>query len=150
MTLRTTMPATVPIETTVEPTAPRLTPLPATRRFRDALGAGAGVLLDGVESAAGFLPGGAAVTAAIRGAGAGGVAGTGSALSSGTGSGGPGAGAGSSPESAQSILSQTADQSMQYLELQEQISAENRRYTALSNVLKARHDTAKNAINNIR
>lgn len=37
-----------------------------------------------------------------------------------------------------------------YLELQEQISAENRAYTTLSNVMKARHDTVKNAIGNIR
>lgn len=37
-----------------------------------------------------------------------------------------------------------------YLLLQERISAENRRFTALSNVLKARHDTAKAAVNNIR
>ena len=37
-----------------------------------------------------------------------------------------------------------------YLELQERISAESRAYSALSNVLKARHDTVKNAIGNIR
>ena len=37
-----------------------------------------------------------------------------------------------------------------YLQLQEQISAENRQFSTLSNVLKARHDTVKNAIGNIR
>lgn len=37
-----------------------------------------------------------------------------------------------------------------YLQLQEELSKENRRFTALSNVLRARHDTAKNAINNIK
>ena len=39
---------------------------------------------------------------------------------------------------------------MQYLALQERINAESREYSAISNVLKARHDTIKNAIGNIR
>jgi hypothetical protein len=39
---------------------------------------------------------------------------------------------------------------LQYLLLQQQMQSENRQYTALSNVLKTRHDTAKNAINNVR
>jgi hypothetical protein len=39
---------------------------------------------------------------------------------------------------------------MYYLKLQEQMSAESRSYSAISNVLKARHDTMKNAIGNIR
>ena len=34
--------------------------------------------------------------------------------------------------------------------LQQQMQAESTRYTALSNALKARYDTAKNSINNIR
>ena len=40
--------------------------------------------------------------------------------------------------------------SMQYLQLQQKMQSENRRYTMLSNIMKSRHDTAKNAINNIR
>jgi len=47
-------------------------------------------------------------------------------------------------------MSQDADQNMYYLKLQEQMSAESRSYSAISNVLKARHDTMKNAIGNIR
>jgi len=43
-----------------------------------------------------------------------------------------------------------AEQNMHYLKLQQQVSAESRQYTALSNVLKARHDMVKNAIGNIR
>lgn len=39
---------------------------------------------------------------------------------------------------------------LQYLSLQQQMQHENRRYTTLSNVMKTRHDTAKNAINNLR
>ena len=47
-------------------------------------------------------------------------------------------------------MRQSVDQNLMYLQLQEQMSAENRRYTALSNVMKARHETAKASINNIR
>ncbi len=39
---------------------------------------------------------------------------------------------------------------IQYLELQNQMQDENRRYTLVSNIMKTKHDTAKNAINNIR
>jgi len=39
---------------------------------------------------------------------------------------------------------------MQYLMLQNKISQENRQFTMVSNIMKTKHDTAKNAINNIR
>jgi hypothetical protein len=39
---------------------------------------------------------------------------------------------------------------MQYLQLQEDMQNENRKFTMLSNVMKTKHDTAKNAINNVR
>ena len=39
---------------------------------------------------------------------------------------------------------------VEMLELQQAAQAENRRFTALSNLMKARHDTAKAAIQNIR
>jgi hypothetical protein len=48
------------------------------------------------------------------------------------------------------FLQHQSDLNTQYLMLQERISAENREYTAVSNILKARHDTVKNAIGNIR
>lgn len=48
------------------------------------------------------------------------------------------------------MLADSQQFNLYFLQLQEQISAENRQYTALSNVLKARHDTVKNAIGNIR
>ena len=47
-------------------------------------------------------------------------------------------------------LSRTQKFNLYYLELQERVAAEQRRYTALSNVLRAQHETAKNAIGNIR
>ena len=39
---------------------------------------------------------------------------------------------------------------LEYLALQDAMQSENRRFTTLSNLLKARHDTAKSAISNIR
>ena len=39
---------------------------------------------------------------------------------------------------------------MQYLRLQSQMQHENRSYTAISNFMKAKHDTVKNSIGNIK
>ena len=39
---------------------------------------------------------------------------------------------------------------LQYLNLQEKMQNENRQFSTVSNVLKTKHDTAKNAINNVR
>ena len=52
--------------------------------------------------------------------------------------------------SVEQALAQSQDFNLYYLQLQEQLSAENRAYSAMSNVLKTRHDTVKNAIGNIR
>lgn len=41
-------------------------------------------------------------------------------------------------------------QNMQYLKLQQAAQQQNRRFKALSNLMKVRHDTAKSAINNMR
>jgi hypothetical protein len=61
----------------------------------------------------------------------------------------PASGAGGAP-SIERVLDQNADQNLYFLGLQERISQENRAFTAVSNVLKARHETVKNAIGNIR
>lgn len=39
---------------------------------------------------------------------------------------------------------------LQYLQIQQKIQHENRQFTMISNIMKNKHDTAKNAINNIR
>ena len=39
---------------------------------------------------------------------------------------------------------------LQYLQLQNNISHENRQFSMISNIMKHKHDTAKSAINNIR
>ncbi len=38
---------------------------------------------------------------------------------------------------------------LQYLGLQQNMQSENRQFTTLSNIMKTKHDTAKNAINNV-
>lgn len=43
-----------------------------------------------------------------------------------------------------------ADFNMQYLQLQSRLQHENRQYTAISNVMKTKHDTVKNSISNVR
>ncbi len=107
---------------------------PVDRQFRAALGQSASALLSGVEAAAPFVPGVGMVAAALSSGGGLGDTALGDA---GTGTMGD-------------TLRYTTNQSMQYLELQQRISAEDRKYTTMSNVLKARHESAKSAINNIR
>ena len=139
-------------------TAPRVTPEPA-RPFQQMMNASSVAIVSGAEAAVTHLPGGSILAAAMRpGASTGGVGAlptsplnraegpTGTATS---GSGVSGVSGGGDP-SIQSVMSQDADQNLYYLKLQEQMSAESRSYSAISNVLKARHDTMKNAIGNIR
>lgn len=134
------------------PTASRVTAPPA-RPFKQVMTAGAGAIIDGAEAAMQRLPGGPVLAAAVR-PGTGGSHVPAGATPEGSGGtagapGGTGDGAGGE-QSMEQVMSQNADKNMYYLQLQERISAESRAYTALSNVLKARHDTIKNAIGNIR
>lgn len=138
MTIRTDGPRT---RITTEPMVGRATPAPADRAFRSTLRDGASVLLGGVEAAARSLPGGEIVAAAIDGAGRAGSPGA-AATAFGTDASSPSAGA--------DALLGSGNESMQLIALQQEIQEENRRYSTLSNVLKARHETAKNAIGNIR
>ena len=50
----------------------------------------------------------------------------------------------------ESSLQQSQEMNLYYLQVQEQVNAQNRSFTTLSNVLKAEHDTVKTAIGNIR
>jgi len=47
-------------------------------------------------------------------------------------------------------LAQSQDMNLYYLRIQEQVNAENRSFTTISNVMKAEHETVKTAIGNIR
>lgn len=80
--------------------------------------------------------------------------------------GAPGAGANISPKTAAGprvsadrdpLLEQTRQMretemsfNLQYLQLQSQMQHENRSYTAISNIMKTKHDTVKNSISNVR
>jgi hypothetical protein len=145
--------------------AQRVTP-PSGVPFKDMVSRGAGAVLRGAEAAITSLPGAPIVAAAVRSGGSGpgpvganpvngavGFSTSRPGASSGTaegptgpaGTGAPGEGSG-----VESALAQSQEFNLYYLQLQEQLAAENRAYSAMSNVLKARHDTVKNAIGNIR
>ncbi len=102
-----------------------------------------GVGVGGV-GAAGIGGTGARVTAAPEGPGGIGGAGVGGVGGVGTGGGTPQDGG------VESSLAQAQEMNLYYLQIQEQVNAQNRTFTTLSNVLKAEHDTVKTAIGNIR
>jgi hypothetical protein len=138
------------VRTTAQPSTP----------FANVLAGGANALMTGAEVAGGAI-GGPVVAAAIRqartsvadtggGGGGGGVA---------VGGGGPmdaaagvvSAGSPSAEMQAMHAMNRESQSfNMQMLALQEEVQQENRRFTTLTNVVRARHDTAKGAIGNIR
>jgi hypothetical protein len=148
---------------------------PPGQPFKAMMSAGASAILSGAEQAVTRLPGGSILAAAIRpapggqlsaagvgfarapagpalgGRGAGSPEGGGGTAGVGAAAGGPsGVATAGADGGIESALSQTANQNLYFLELQERMSAESRNYSAISNVLKSRHDTVKNAIGNIR
>jgi hypothetical protein len=159
-------------------TAPRPTPVPPRVQFSDVLASGASALVQGAQAAAAVLPGSPLMAVALRGSTPSwsiasspsiGVSpmGTGMGLGSGTGM-SPAAGAGTMPEgpggvtpsmagssstgsdpSLESSMAQAEQQNLYYLQVQEQVNAQNRTFTALSNVIEVEHSTAKAAIGNI-
>ena len=139
--------------------------------FHDILTGGANALLRGAQAAVSALPGAPIVAAAVRPGGAGLPAPTPTAGAGALGVAAPATGTVASGIPAPTVqgsaespvttgnaettaldgaLAQSQQFNLYYLQLQEQLSAENRAYSAMSNVLKARHDTVKNAIGNIR
>jgi hypothetical protein len=107
--------------------------------LRSAAAGVVGGVAAGVELAAPFVPGGTVISAAVR-AGASGLART--AL---------GGGGGEADVLAATRVLQQESQAFnaQYLQLQEGMQRESREFTAISNVMKVRHDSAKAAIQNI-
>jgi hypothetical protein len=146
----------------------RPTPTPARVSFSQVLAQGVGNIVQGAELAASKLPGSPITAAAVRGGtttmaapvalaggaavnvtpeGPGGVGGTGPGIGAvGGGIATVGADAGGSIDA---TLQQAAQMNLYYLQIQQQVDAQNRTFTALSNVLKTEHDSAKSAIGNI-
>ena len=115
-------------------------------RFERALrGAAAGMaegVAAGLDLAAPFVPGGNVLSAAVR---------TGSAAALGDGTAAASAGSDGDVLSATRALQQQSQSfNLQYLQLQEDMQRENRTFSAISNVLKSKHDSAQAAIQNIR
>lgn len=136
----------------VAQTAQRTTAAPA-RPFQEIVRASASAIVASAEQAATRLPGGPILAAAVRPMVGAGVSGA-SAGSSSSPQGGSGSAAvpeGSAGTSGlDGMLANGSADITYYLELQERMNSENRKFTAVSNVLKARHETVKNAITNIR
>lgn len=155
-----------PSEISYVTSAPRPTPTPPNVKFAEVLARNAGALARGAEAAMHSLPGAPLVALALRGP-AGSLTSAPSLLSprngpvpgganspegpggSAAGVGGVGAG-GAADGGLDTSLAQSQEMNLYFLRIQEEMNAQNRTYSALSNVLKAQHDTVKNAIGNIR
>ncbi len=130
---------------------------PPGQPFKAIMNAGASAIMSGAEQAVTRLPGGPILAAALRPTAAqvgpaqpGGVTAAELAPEGSTGASDPAAAAANESQSLQTALSEGANQNLFFIKLQERINAESRDYSAWSNILKARHDTVKNAIGNIR
>lgn len=116
--------------------------------------AGAQVLKNAVNSnkpsgSSKLVTSGTANAASSTSSGTGGVSAASTTTTSGTGS---TAGSGTSTVMDQSykLMEMNQDFNLQYLNLQENMQAESRQYTALSNVSKTKTDTAKNSLSNVK
>jgi hypothetical protein len=162
------------------PSAARPTPTPVRVSFGEVLAKGAGAIVSGAESALELLPGGPLVAAAIRGGGSalggtgpmtpmsattGGFGGTpqasvspegpsavgGSSVGGGFGAGGVGTGTGGvGTGSLDQSLQQSQEMNLYFLQIQQEVNAQNQTFSTLSNVMKSEADTIKNAIGNLR
>ena len=113
-----------------------------------------------VELAAPYVPGGTVLSAAVRSAASAargkpsfapdtGSSVTGAAVASAAGTDTP-AGEGDVLAATRALQQEARTFNLQYLQLQESMQRESREFTALSNVMKVKHDSAKSAIDNIR
>jgi hypothetical protein len=128
-------------------------------RFGAALHNAAAQVASGIASsvalAAPYVPGGAVLAGAVRAA-APAPARVGTAAGGGLAGGTPGsasaagaAGGGDVVEATRALQQEAQTFNLQYLQLQESMQRESREFTAVTNVMKVKHDCAKSAINNI-
>jgi hypothetical protein len=120
------------------------TTVQAGPKFAEVLAGGLGVVLKGATVAASPVSG-PLLASAVRLRGAAVTPGA-SSLSGGVSSGADG----DVMQQMKALQQESRDMNLELLGLQEQVQQENRRFSTASNVLKARHDTAKAAIGNIR
>ena len=141
----------------IDATRSRQTEPPAAP-FRSVLAGGVSLLMSGAEVAT-HVVGGPVLAAAVHDARVGAT----NAIAGTTGSAAPGGGAAAaalgaaaggaaSPgmTSVEAMMQQGQASNLQLLALQEQVQQENQRFTTVSNVMRAKHDTAKAAVSNIR
>lgn len=130
----------------IRPPSERQTPLPASRRFREALDEGAQRIVANAASLTGVSPLSQSTTASSVGSGRASLAqgGGGSSLPD------LAPEVGGSGSSASGSATGMPDDTMELLEMQRRIGAEQVHFSTVSNVLKARHDTAKSVVGNIR
>jgi hypothetical protein len=134
---------------------------PAAAPFRSVLAGGVSLLMTGAEVAT-HVVGGPVLAAAVHDArvgaagalaggappAAGGIGLPGSGLSTAA----AGTAVGGNPElaSVDAMMQQGQMSNLQLLALQQQVQQENQQFTTVSNVMRAKHDTAKAAVSNIR
>ncbi len=109
-------------------------------------------VLNAGQLAAPFIPGGAVLSAAVTGVGSLKASAGASTAAGGAATGGVSTTGGPTDMMTAAKQMQELNMSfnMQYLMLQQKMQADNRQFTTLSNIMKTKHDTAKNAINNVR
>jgi pyridoxal biosynthesis lyase PdxS len=128
------MPTVIPVS--VQPTAERTAePSRFDLAMEGAARGAASSLAAGAALAAPFVPGGPILAGAVRGAAAGAAS--------------PVAGGGDLLEATRALQLQSQSFNLQYLQLQEALQRESREFTAVSNVMRVKHDAAKAAIGNI-
>ena len=128
-------------------------------RFENALRTAASGLARGVAStvelAAPYVPAGTVLSAAVRSAVRAPASAVGVSAASAEGGGAAATGAGGTPsegdilEATRALQAEGRTANLQYLQLQENMQRESREFTALSNVMRVKHDSAKSAIGNI-
>jgi hypothetical protein len=130
----------------VSATRPRQTDAPPTP-FRDVLASSVSLLLSGAELAT-HVVAGPVMAAAVHGAR---VQATAAVAGDATAAAGGGSSTGSTDlTSVQSVMQDGQASNMQLLALQQQIQNESQQFSTLSNVMRARYDTARAAVSNIR
>ena len=140
-------PDVVSVETTPRPTAP--TPRVA---FSEVLAGGARALARGAQATVQSLPVSPLMAVAVRPGATTAIPSAASTAPEGPAiPGAPTGAAGSSTGdgSIEGALAQDQQTNLYYLQIQEQVNAQNRTFTCLSNVLEVEHNTAKAAIGNI-